>query len=63
MTPQSISDVVEECRDCRRTTHHHVVIELRTEGEGKNAPFSKEPYRVTRCAVCGATRSQRMNAV
>lgn len=63
MTQETINDVTEECSDCRRTTHHRVVIELRTEGNGENAAFSKEPYRVTRCADCGATRSQRMNAV
>jgi hypothetical protein len=62
MTQPAITDVVEECRDCRRTTNHRVAIELRTEGKGENAAFSKEPYRVTRCGKCGARRSKRMNA-
>jgi len=52
----------EHCPACDRETDHAVEIEIRTESEDeKNAAFSREPYRVSRCRVCGDERSQRMN--
>lgn len=56
------SNLVEDCEDCERETAHEVSIEIQTENEdGENAAYSREPYRVTECGVCGETRSQRMN--
>lgn len=54
--------MTEACEDCGRDTHHDVSVEIRTESRKKeNAEFSREPYRVATCQVCGSTRSQRMN--
>ncbi|WP_266080538.1 DUF7835 family putative zinc beta-ribbon protein [Haladaptatus caseinilyticus] len=53
----------EECSTCRRRTRHQVSIEVRAESEGENAAFSREPYRVTDCLLCGTTTSTRMNTV
>jgi len=52
----------EECAECGRETPHEVSIELLTESrKEENAEFSREPYRVSQCRVCGAERSVRMN--
>ncbi|MFB6218448.1 MAG: hypothetical protein ABEH77_04585 [Halobacteriaceae archaeon] len=52
----------EPCAECGRETPHAVEIELRTESTtGENAAFSREPYRVRECRVCGTTTSRRMN--
>lgn len=52
----------EECSDCGRETAHEVNIELRTESrKQENAEFSREPYRVSTCRVCGTEKSVRMN--
>ncbi|MFC6724205.1 hypothetical protein ACFQE1_07420 [Halobium palmae] len=52
----------EQCSDCGRQTSHSVSIELVTESEReRNAEFSREPYRVTECDVCGSTERFRMN--
>ncbi|WP_435157636.1 hypothetical protein [Haladaptatus sp. DFWS20] len=56
-----LRDRTEECSACRRRTQHQVSIEVRAESEGKNAAFSREPYRVTECLVCGETTNTRMN--
>jgi len=56
------SELAELCEDCGRETPHSVSVELKTESKKKeNAEFSREPYRVTVCRVCGTERSQRMN--
>ena len=58
----SADGVTESCDVCEHDTTHSVSIELRTEsGKAENAEFSREPYRVTECKVCGAESSQRMN--
>ena len=58
----AFSEVSEECDDCDRETIHEVRVELRTESEKrKNAEFSREPYRVAECQVCGETEEVRMN--
>jgi hypothetical protein len=55
-------DMHEACTDCGRETPHSVSIELRTESRKKqNAEFSREPYRVSTCRVCGAESALRMN--
>lgn len=61
-TDHSAGDGVERCETCAVQTPHDVSIEIRTESDKeKNAEFSREPYRVTRCRMCGETASQRMN--
>ncbi|WP_232687211.1 hypothetical protein [Halobacterium zhouii] len=54
--------MTEQCTNCGRETSHEVSVELRTESSSEeNAEFSREPYRVTSCLVCGEETSQRMN--
>jgi hypothetical protein len=58
----SIRDITEDCEDCGRRTPHDVGVEILTEsGKAENAVFSREPYRVSECKVCGATTRTRMN--
>jgi len=60
-TPSS-EKMAESCDNCGRETAHSVSVELKTEStKAENAQFSREPYRVTECRVCGEQRSQRMN--
>jgi hypothetical protein len=52
----------EMCEHCERETLHEVSIELRTESrKEQNAEFSREPYRVATCRVCGTANVLRMN--
>lgn len=54
--------MTEECEKCGRETPHEVSIELLTEStKEENAEFSREPYRVSTCRVCGTEMSVRMN--
>ena len=54
--------MTERCEACGRETRHDVAIALRTESrKSENAAYSREPYRVSTCCVCGAERSIRMN--
>lgn len=60
--PFEAREFSEPCDRCGRETRHEVRLELRTEStKRKNAEFSREPYRVAVCAVCGRERVQRMN--
>ncbi|MFB6137717.1 MAG: hypothetical protein ABEJ42_05175 [Halobacteriaceae archaeon] len=60
-TPRS-TELTERCEECAAETAHAVSVELRTESaESENAQFSREPYRVSECRACGATRARRMN--
>ena len=55
-------DMVEYCDSCAESTPHDAHIELRTESKKEtNAQYSREPYRVARCTVCGESTTQRMN--
>jgi hypothetical protein len=55
-------DMVEECLTCSRETPHSVSVQIRTESDKEeNAEFSREPYRVRRCRICGEESVQRMN--
>ncbi|MFC6723866.1 hypothetical protein ACFQE1_05635 [Halobium palmae] len=55
---------VEPCEDCGDDTPHDVSIRIVTESKkAANTEFSREPYRVTVCTVCGTERQQRMNNV
>ena len=61
-TTDNGSGMTEPCSNCERTTRHTVSVEVLTEStKPENAEFSREPYRVSECRVCGATRSTRMN--
>lgn len=58
----SIADVTEECDTCERTTPHRVDVQLLTESRtGENTEYSREPYRVSECQVCGSSTALRMN--
>jgi len=61
-TTQDVADVTEECDHCARPTAHEVSVEILTEStKPENAEYSREPYRVTECLICGTTRKIRMN--
>lgn len=52
----------EACATCERTTPHEVSVEILTEStQEENAAFSREPYRVSKCQICGTTTEIRMN--
>lgn len=54
--------VLEECAACGRETPHAVCVQIRTESvKEENAEFSREPYRVSECRVCGCEEVMRMN--
>jgi uncharacterized Zn finger protein len=55
-------DITEPCPDCERSTPHDVSVEILTEStKPENAEFSREPYRVAECRLCGAVTRTRMN--
>ncbi len=55
-------DMAEACSTCDRETPHAVRVQIQTEStKPENAEFSREPYRVSECQVCGTTTSTRMN--
>jgi len=55
-------DMSEACAECGRETPHEVRVQIQTESDDpQNAAFSREPYRVSECQVCGTTTSTRMN--
>ena len=52
----------ERCEECSRETPHEVSVEILTESATpENAEYSREPYRVSECRVCGARSVLRMN--
>lgn len=54
--------MTEQCEKCGRETPHEVSVELKTESsKSENAEFSREPYRVSQCRMCGDETSTRMN--
>ena len=56
--------MAENCETCNGETPHEVGIRLLTESrKEKNAEFSREPYRVTTCRICGEETLTRMNDV
>lgn len=62
MAQDSLADTVEQCSTCDATTPHAVTLQLVTEsGREENSQFSREPYRVSECQVCGSTERIRMN--
>jgi len=63
-TQDSIADRTEQCRSCERSTPHEIAVEILTEsGKENNAEFSREPYRISECQVCGESTRTRMNNV
>ncbi|WP_423747174.1 hypothetical protein V5735_21330 (plasmid) [Haladaptatus sp. SPP-AMP-3] len=61
-TDQRTGDNLEPCENCAVQTPHEVSIEIRTESDKSHtAKFSREPYRVIRCLMCGTTTATRMN--
>lgn len=61
-TQNRSSDMDEHCPDCARETPHSVSLQILTESKKpENAQFSREPYRVRTCRICGTETSQRMN--
>jgi formate dehydrogenase assembly factor FdhD len=58
----SSKEIIEVCQDCQDETPHSVSIELRVESDDpENAAFSREPYRVSTCSVCGTESILRLN--
>lgn len=61
-TDGSIDDVSERCPRCDAVTRHRVRVEILVESAKEvNAEYSREPYRVSECVVCGAETTTRMN--
>ncbi|MFC6943041.1 hypothetical protein ACFQE8_24295 [Salinirubellus sp. GCM10025818] len=60
--PTTDRDRLEPCERCGDDTPHEVRIEIRTEStKRENAQFSREPYRIATCVVCGSESVLRMN--
>lgn len=61
-TTSNPDDMVEACEACGRETPHTVTIQIVAESTNPQPPeYSREPYRVSECCVCGHERVQRMN--
>jgi len=61
-TQDRTGDTTEECSHCNRETAHGVTIQIWTESDkSQNAEYSREPYRVATCLVCGSETATRMN--
>lgn len=59
---QGSADMEEQCSECGHETPHSVSVQILTENvESDNAAFSREPYRVSECRLCGHEASIRMN--
>ena len=55
--------ITEECEECRDETPHDISIEILTESPKRdgNEKFSREPYRIATCVMCGHREKKRMN--
>lgn len=56
--------IVEPCVGCGEDTEHRVRLQIMEENSGpddRSRSFSREPYRVSECAVCGEREIVRMN--
>ncbi|MFQ3293964.1 MAG: hypothetical protein ACI9PP_002142 [Halobacteriales archaeon] len=63
-TGDSPTGRTERCNMCEQETEHKVTIQIKTENSSAdNAEFSREPYRVSQCQICGHRESRRMNGV
>lgn len=54
-------EMEERCENCERITSHHVEIRLLVPGstDRPTAKFSRHPFRVARCRVCGEESHRR----
>lgn len=56
------SDTFELCENCEAETPHDIHIGIRIESsKQENAEFSREPYRISTCVICGMESVIRMN--
>lgn len=61
-TTPDTDDVVEQCETCGCETPHTVTIQIVTENTNQqNAEYSREPYRVSECRICGHEDTRRVN--
>ena len=61
-TRDSVDGLTEHCEACETDTLHQVSVQMRTESKkDENAEFSREPYRVSECRICGTQTKRRMN--
>ncbi|MFB6084910.1 MAG: hypothetical protein ABEJ94_11775 [Halorientalis sp.] len=62
VTDDGVDGTREECEECGRETPHEVSVQILTESATpENAEYSREPYRVSECRVCGERTVLRMN--
>lgn len=61
-TQPHTDDIHEPCDGCGRETPHLVTIQIRNENpKDEQTIYSREPYRVSECRVCGHEEVLRMN--
>ncbi|QGN06448.1 hypothetical protein Hrd1104_03485 [Halorhabdus sp. CBA1104] len=61
-TDHATDSMMEYCPSCGTDQPHAVSLTLVTESDDRtNAAFSREPYRVRQCRVCGRETRRRMN--
>jgi len=61
-TDSAFDGISEPCEYCGRETPHEVSVTLVVESTNpENAAYSREPYRVSECLVCGSRSKLRMN--
>lgn len=57
-----IDDLTEECDECDRQTPHTITVKILAESaKRENAEYSREPYRISVCEICGTVERTRMN--
>jgi transcription elongation factor Elf1 len=60
--PSADNSMDEECPECGHETTHTVSVRILTESrKEENTEFSREPYRIAECLVCGHEKTRRMN--
>lgn len=61
-TDNASDGMAEHCDRCGRDTPHDVSVQILTESSRpNNAEYSREPYRVSECRICGTQTTLRMN--
>ena len=62
VTESAFDGMAEHCEHCGRDTPHDVTVQIMTESSRpQNAEYSREPYRVSECRICGEQTALRMN--
>lgn len=61
-----VDSEMEHCETCGEETEHRLSISIIEEGDSSElgsqyASYSREPYRVAECVVCGTQNTQRIN--